>query len=111
MNVKTSVIFGIATFAISIAGVIGIGINKYIQDSIQKGVQKEVCENMLETQNTAIQAQSLDTVTLQEYKQKEYVMLDNLKKKYDVISLSDTNNKAKLKGVEHAIDVFYANPP
>ena len=98
MNVKTSVIFGIATFAISIAGVIGIGINKYIQDSIQKGVQKEVCENMLETQNKAIQAQSIDT-------------LDNLKKKYDAIALSDTSNKAKLKGVEHAIDVFYANPP
>ena len=38
-------------------------------------------------------------------------MLDNLKKKYDVISLSDTNNKAKLKGVEDAINVFYANPP
>ena len=38
-------------------------------------------------------------------------MLDNLKKKYDAISLSDTSNKAKLKGVEHAIDVFYANPP
>lgn len=111
MNVKTSVIFGIATFAISIAGVIGIGINKYIQDSIQKGVQKEVCENMLETQNKAIQAQSIDTATLQAYKENQDVMLDNLKKKYDAISLSDTSNKAKLKGVEHAIDVFYANPP
>ena len=64
---------------------------------------------MLETQNKAIQAQSIDTATLQAYKENQDVMLDNLKKKYDAISLSDTSNKAK--GVEHAIDVFYANPP
>ena len=109
MNIK--IMFGIIAVIIALAGIMGMYVNRYIQDSIQKGVQKEVCENMLETQNKAIQAQSIDTATLQEYKQKEDVMLDNLKKKYDVISLSDTSNKAKLKGVEHAIDVFYANPP
>lgn len=109
MNIK--IMFGIIAVIIALAGIMGMYVNRYIQDSIQKGVQKEVCENMLETQNKAIQAQSLDTATLQKYKQKEYVMLDNLKKKYDVISLSDTSNKAKLQGVEHAIDVFYANPP
>ena len=109
MNIK--IMFGIIAVIIALAGIMGMYVNRYIQDSIQKGVQKEVCENMLETQNKAIQAQSIDTATLQEYKQKEDVMLDNLKKKYDVISLSDTNNKAKLKGVEDAINVFYANPP
>ena len=101
MNIK--IMFGIIAVIIALAGIMGMYVNRYIQDSIQKGVQKEVCENMLETQNKAIQAQSIDT--------KEDVMLDNLKKKYDVISLSDTNNKAKLKGVEDAINVFYANPP
>lgn len=109
MNIK--IMFGIIAVIIALAGIMGMYVNTYIQDSIQKGVQKEVCENMLETQNKAIQAQSLDTATLQEYKQKEDVMLDNLKKKYDAISLSDTNNKAKLKGVKDAIDIFYANPP
>lgn len=109
MNIK--IVFGIIAVIIALAGIMGMYVNTYIQDSIQKGVQKEVCENMLETQNKAIQAQSLDTATLQEYKQKEDVMLDNLKKKYDVISLSDTNNKAKLQGVKDAIDIFYANPP
>ena len=109
MNIK--IMFGIIAVIIALAGIMGMYVNTYIQDSIQKGVQKEVCENMLETQNKAIQAQSLDTATLQKYKQKEYVMLDNLKKKYDVISLSDTSNKAKLKGVKDAIDIFYANPP
>lgn len=109
MNIK--IVFGIIAVIIALAGIMGMYVNRYIQDSIQKGVQKEVCENMLETQNKAIQAQSIDTATLQKYKQKEDVMLDNLKKKYDVISLSDTNNKAKLKGVKDAIDIFYANPP
>ena len=109
MNIK--IMFGIIAVIIALAGIMGMYVNTYIQDSIQKGVQKEVCENMLETQNKAIQAQSIDTATLQEYKQKEDVMLDNLKKKYDAISLSDTNNKAKLKGVKDAIDIFYANPP
>ena len=109
MNIK--IMFGIIAVIIALAGIMGMYVNRYIQDSIQKGVQKEVCENMLETQNKAIQAQSIDTATLQAYKENQDVMLDNLKKKYDVISLSDTNNKAKLKGVEDAINVFYANPP
>lgn len=109
MNIK--IMFGIIAVIIALAGIMGMYVNTYIQDSIQKGVQKEVCENMLETQNKAIQAQSIDTATLQAYKENQDVMLDNLKKKYDAISLSDTSNKAKLKGVEHAIDVFYANPP
>ena len=109
MNIK--IMFGIIAVIIALAGIMGMYVNRYIQDSIQKGVQKEVCENMLETQNKAIQAQSIDTATLQKYKQKEDVMLDNLKKTYDVIALSDTSNKAKLQGVKDAIDVFYANPP
>ena len=109
MNIK--IMFGIIAVIIALAGIMGMYVNTYIQDSIQKGVQKEVCENMLETQNKAIQAQSIDTATLQAYKENQDVMLDNLKKKYDAISLSDTSNKAKLKGVKDAIDIFYANPP
>lgn len=97
---------GIASVLIT---AMAVAIDKYIDNQIETGVQNAVCQSTLDMQNKAIQQSSIDVGALDTYIKNESQIVKDLNAQYGALNANKC--KQKIKGVEHAIDVFYNNPP
>lgn len=101
----------IIVFGLSIIFSLIFGIKAYIQHAIEAESSKAICESALTNQNEAIKKEALDKAKLEQYNKEATKQEKEVIVKYNTIKLKDASCEAKLKEIQHALSIFYTNPP
>ncbi|MDO7253892.1 hypothetical protein [Helicobacter cappadocius] len=84
------------------------GIEGYIQMRIHNGLKAKIQADLISSQNKAISKKALDT---QNYLKKIPKTEEKIITKYKTIYSKDGSCEAKLKGIQDAMDLYFANTP
>lgn len=101
----------IIIFGLSVIFSLIFGIKAYVKHAILTGSSKVICESTLTNQNEAIQKEALDKAKLEQYNKEAIKQEREVIVKYNTIKLRDVSCEAKLKEIQHALSIFYTNPP